>query len=347
MRLIIALFFFIVGCADKPAMRFDPNPAPIDPSINYYTLLLEACGTLAYGQGGCSYGHDEVIPKTDELAVYTPMGGSLSLFSRECGIDVVKYVKAGGRHSWPVEFLMPEGVSFCLLDLIATPKLPKGFESEYPVRSTHGQAYLRRRPEGARAAFLEWSPQAGSVGISEGIAFSQFRAMAPLVPTMMGLNLLSREPIILKVMTSRPTTAGTYQLYGSGIGVKSTPFKGDTIEIPKSIIMTSKPDDIGSYVMFGWAVDADGLNEDFVVGINAFGYRNKKLAVDLWMDGTNACFAAEDPMSFAVTAEGKWSNEVEDCLEVPETGTMVGFFTHVGRTAYYLITAEKEIRKIE
>ena len=343
MKLItLLMLILLVGCGIKQ-VRYDPNPSPID--VNYYTLPIEACGNLAFGQGGCSYGYDEEISDGDELVIYTPLGGNLSITSRECGVDKTIFAKQAGRYSWKVRELFPDkGVRFCSYRIYITWELPEGFESEYKVRGSMGEFYVRRRSEKYTSASMIWSPQADVLGSFDGISFVQFRGYVnPIVNTIKYDR--SREPVLLTIKLDEDIKTGLYGLKGCGHGVDMVQFSGDKIEIERPDIIGEKPTKTGTCVMYGYAIDGFDNFSDFVVGYNIFGWNNRMLAVDAWIDDSKICYVAENTVTLSAYND-EVSNELEGCFSLVDKDSYIAWFTHVGRMAYAFVTKEKEIKWI-
>lgn len=361
--------FTLIGCGGME-VRNDPSPSPLD--VNYNAALLEACGNINQGQVGCSFGRDE-IPQGN-LTIHTPLGGTITLFSRACGIDRRHYYKNGGSYSWPIEELLPLGVKFCEVSVLVNWELPPKISTVYPIRGVKGSLYLRRRPPETSPAKLEWAPQVGITNSYLGTIYAQFRAMSDLPPPVPASNIddgqllnydasyhwpidvylmpdkqLMSEPLLLRVMLNEETGpgGGLWQLYGCGHGVESQPLtSGQTmIEIKRDTILGAEPKP-GTCVLFGWAVDGEKLLDEFTVAINVFDKKHVHLGADAWADDGKICYAVPATVSVAVYGM-QTSNELEDCFDLSGEVEYLGFFTNVGRAKYAVVGIDGEINWVQ
>lgn len=345
----------VVGCAGGMEVREDLSPSPLD--LNYHSALIEACGNINQGQASCSFGHDEI--PTGKLTVHTPLGGAIRIFSRECGFDRPFYAKKWGSYSWDLAEMIPLGVKFCEFSILVNWELPEGVESDYPLRGVSGRLYVRRRPKNSSPAIMQWAPNVGITNTFLGASYAQFRAMStdvvhPVNPSPSGLKYEKpepvSEPIILNILLSSPVEGeGLYKLWGCGNGVEETKLESGvgSIEIKRDTILGASPKQ-GSCTLFGWAVDSDKLQDDFTVSVGVFGWKHVHLAANAWIEGEGdsrkLCFASEPTVSVTVYAD-KVSNALEGCFDfVSDKDSLLGFFTHVGRARYAMVTKEGEIK---
>ena len=348
-KLFFIAFLFLSGCGSME-VRKDPSPSPLD--VGYNAALIEGCGHLNSGQVGCSYGFDEQIPDTDEIAVYSPLGGTITLFSRECGIDRRSYHKEGGRFTWKINELFPMRIKFCTLDVLVNWELPADIKTEYPIRGLRGHAYFRRRPDSSAPTQMEWAPQVGITKSYWGIAYAQFRGMTtmPFTEGRAKLASMRDEPILLRVKLNKPVSqgGGMYQLWGCDHGIESARLEPGVseIEIPRDVILQDPRQ--GHCTMFGWAIDGEGLQDDITVSYNVFDYTHVHLSADVSFndDKTKVCYGTENTVS-VVVYDGKASNKLQDCFSFNPAGAGIGFFTHQGRAVYAIVTAEKEIKWVQ
>lgn len=335
-RLPVALLtglFLLIGCAGADIIiRNDPAPAPID--TGFHNALLEtSCGpALAMGQAGCSFGHDESLDN-QTLSVVSPLGGSVSIYSRECGYERRNVIAEGGRVSYRIKDMVPPGIGFCRFTIFTVWEKPPKIKTEVPVRGQSGEFFVRIRPEGTEAAHLAWTPVQGLHNEGAGILYSQFREVA----SPLGLD----EPILLKIRPSKEVDAGKYQLFShaKGIGIKEADFAGDEISVPRDAILGTGAK--GSYALAGWAI-GKGLDDDFAVIVNIFDVKNLRLAAEIEPRASEVCFKTESTVSLVVlSGVDKASNDTEGCFKRPPGRAIMAFFTNVGRAAYAVIDGDE------
>lgn len=339
MKILSVLFaFLLIGCGGADIqLRNDPSAAPIDE--NYHTMLMKSSCSENYsmGQAGCSVGYDEDLSK-HSFSILTPLGGSLLIYSRECGVDRKDYLDKGAVVSFKLSELVPPGAEFCTFSLFTYWEKPSSVASEIPVRGQSGKFYVRIRPKGVGPATLSWSPQQGQEQKSTGIIFSQFREMVnPIGP--------GREPLLLKVNTTAPTNGGKFQIWSEAkqIGIKAKPFTGSEILISRDSILG--PVKRGSFILAGWAIGTNGdpLDNDFIVAVDVFGFKSPKLAGKITFTDKEVCYKVESTVSLVLlSGVDKASNKTEGCFPKPTVPAVFAAFTVVGRAGYSIINPDGE-----
>ena len=334
--IFILLTILLAGCGGADIqLRNDPSAAPIDE--NYHTMLMKSSCSDSYsmGQAGCSIGVEEDLSK-HSFSILTPLGGSLLIYSRECGVDRKDFLDKGAVVSFKLSELVPPGAEFCTFSLFTFWEKPKEITSDIPVRGQSGKFYVRIRPKGVDAATLSWSPQQGQEVKSKGIIFSQFRELVnPIGP--------GREPILLRVTPTTPAVSGKYQLWSEAkqVGIKAKPYSGSEILISRDSILGAPKK--GSFILAGWAIGTNGepLDNDFIVAVDIFGHKAPKLSGKLTFTETEVCYKTEATVSLSlISGVEKASNKVEDCFPKPTGDAVMAFFTVVGRAGYALIKGD-------
>ena len=290
---LILMVLLLSGCSSAPVIRYDPNPAPLD--VNYHTALIESCGKISMGLSGCNYPTD--------IAVYSPLPGSITLHSKECGIDRKIYHPKGGRFSF--SNLIPEDARFCVISIYSSWELPQGMTTEFPLRGQSGKVYyLKTEPLPMR-----WDPPHEILGRELGVAFNQLRE--------------NRGAIVIELPEKE---AGAYEIHGCGHAVTGM-YDTDKVEIPTDGLSSFEQ---GSCYLFG-KVGGRLIG----VGLNIFGKQNVKLAADVRLGPKGeVCYSADDTVSLvAFNGEGKFKREA--CFKAG-VGP-IGFFTHQGRATYAYI----------
>lgn len=319
----------LIGCGGASIqIRNDPSPSPMDE--NYHTMLMKSSCSDFYsmGQAGCSLGAEDDLSK-ETLMILSPLGGSLLIYSRECGVDRKDYLEAGAVVTFKLSELIPPNTEFCTFSLFTYWEKPKEIKTDVPFRGQSGKFYVRIRPHGSDPATLSWSPQQGVMQSSKGIIFSQFREFVNT----------DREPIILKIEPTKATENGKFQIWSEykQIGIKSKPFTGKEILIPRNNILAFKKD---SYILAGWAIGVlpEHLDNDFIVAIDVFGYKAPKLAGSIYFTDNEVCYKTEATVSLSlISGIEKASNKIEDCFPKPMEEAVMAFYTNVGRAAYAVI----------
>ena len=328
--LLVLAVSLLVGCASADlVIRNDPAPAPID--MGFHNILFStSCGPeYSMGQAGCSFGHSESLTGAT-FSVISPLGGSVSVYSRECGYESRRLLKQGEAVTYKVAEMVPPGAEFCRFTVFSAWEKPPKIKTEVPVRGQSGEFFVRIRPEGAEPAYLSWTPVQGFHNAGTGILYSQFREIATALD----------EPILLTVKTTEPVEDGKYQLYNYslGIGIKEASFSGSEIAIPRDAILgTGKK---GGYTLAGWAI-GDGLDNDIAIAVNIFDVKNLQLAAEIELTEKEVCFDSESAVSLvAISSVDKASNDPSDCFPRPSAKAIIGFFTNVGRAAYAVIEGD-------
>jgi len=328
----------LIGCQSREVRR-DPSPSPLD--VNYHAALVEGWANVARGQAGGSYAWNQDIPDEETIRLHSPLGGDIKLFSRQCGIDWPAYKKAGGVFDWKINELFPPLVNFCVLDVIVSWELPEGFTTEYPIRGIRGQYYFRRRPDGADPAKMQWAPQVGLQREFTGIVFAQFRAYSDNeVVHPIAKPKTVNEPVMLRVSLTHPVgkQGGLWKIQGCGNETNGMLVEGqERIEIKRSALIGNKPV-MGTCVLFGYAVDGDLLNDDFIVVASIFGVRHVHLGGDARIEGEGderrVLFDAGNTVSVITYGHNEASNDLSGEFKYDPNAMGLGLFTHVGRAAY-------------
>lgn len=338
------MLLLMAGCSTGFELRNDPNPSPID--HNYHTMLMQtSCSpSYSFGQAGCSLAPGEDLAN-HWLRVATPLGGSLAIHSTECGVDRKEWIEKGGVIQFALGDLIPPQTSFCTFSLYSFWQKPEGVESEVEVRGQSGKFYIKIRSEGAKPAKLGWTPPQGMIHEQDGMLFAQFREIAGLPYKPPGITRSSksvttlaapgREPILLQIEATEPTSNGLYQIWSEAkqIGIKEQAFTGDSVEIHRSKILGNQKK--GSFLLDGWMVGQEGLDNEFSIAIDIFGVRVVKLAANVYLTETEICWDTESTVSLIVlSTSDTLYNETSMCVEKPKTDAILGFFTNVGRAGY-------------
>lgn len=330
--LYIPLLALVIGCAGAK-VRYDAAPSPIDE--NYHTVLLEAdCGdgvhNPGFGQVGCSWAPTE--KPHGSLTIHTPLPGTISLYSRTCGVDLRDFhAEEGGSFSYDFSDLMPYGISSCVVEVYVTWQLPPKMTTEYPLRGMTGRVYLRQRPGMSEAVLI--APERTVPG--SGVSWMQFRESAAK----------SSEATKVILQVPKAVKNGSFRLAGCGLGVQSAPFNGTSVSVSRETLLGDSPKK-GRCVMFG---HVKGLHEDGSIadydamfGVEVFGVTTQKLSASVLVQSGKVCYEAENSVTAAILHYGntnKGSNKLKDCFDLPAEDSRLGFFTHQGRATYAIIEA--------
>ena len=328
-----ALILF--GCASADlVIRDDKSPSPLD--TNYNTIVYETvCNgetKITLGQAVCSLDFDADLSK-HSISVLSPLGGSLTIYSRTAGVDERIFLDKGEKITFTLDKLVPKRVEYATYSFQSFWEKPDTVKTEVPVRGQQGLFYFRLRPKNVPASMLSWAPNGGSVQKAGfGIIAAQFRALGGVqkLPLM--------EPIMLEIKTTQSVGDGRYQLYNAQkeIGIKIAPFAGDEILVPRDTILGTAKENI-DYSLFGWARDESlNLDNDFIVAISLYDSKTMKLSASLSFKEAEVCFKTEAAVSLVmISGVEKASNKVEDCFPKPNTPkAWMFFYTNVGRSAF-------------
>ena len=336
---LMAILLSTAGCSSAE-VRYDAAPAPID--SNYYTMLLEATcpdGFVGFGQAGCSFESSE--SPSGSVFVHTPLPGSISVYSRACGIDFTEYLpEQGGIFSYAIEDLFTEGVNFCIVDFTAEWQLPPKMTSEHKLHGMRGRLYLNRLSDGSKKLQLDWNPRPTStLPPTKGIAFSQLRS---------DFTTVDGEPIFLILKPSAAIKSGKLGLFGCGKDVER-PISGEVIKIPVDEF-ANRPNVKSSCSAFGYLVgvaeDGSEVDDEFAIGLEFFAANVMKLgAYAEIQDARRLCYNVDDSVSVAGILQDeqvKASNKLNDCFPyTPGETARIGFFTHKGRAAYAIVQSDQ------
>lgn len=330
------------GCAGADIkVPNDASPAPLDTS--YHNILMDAtCAPgISAGQIACSLPYNEDLSK-HSVTIFSPLGGSLDLVGHSCGVDKSIYLSQGEKHVIPLDELVPPQAEFCTISVFMRWQKPKALKTEVPFRGQSGKIYIRLRPYGTDPATMSWSPIETVPRESVGIIAGQFRGLAP---SLVGPGRQDREPIMLRVKTTKSVKSGRYQLWSEAkkLGVKDSAYSGQEIMISREAILGTVAS--GGYTLPGWAIAAGdqmlSLDNDFVASIDVYRWDTKKLAAKAWFNGQKVCFEGETVIALAaMSGIDKAMNASSGCFERPSGEAILALFTNVGRASYALIQGE-------
>lgn len=334
--LLLLPLLFLFGCAGADIKVWpDPNPAPLD--VNFHNLLVDATCAKGpqSGQIGCSLPYNEDLSK-QWLTIFSPLGGSLRVYSRTCGADKNYYLSKGEIFNIPLDDLVPPKADFCTFSIYMRWEKPPQLKTEVPFRGQSAKFYVRMRPQGTQPATLMWTPPQGGTKEAKGILYAQFRALTTAVG--------HREPVLLQIKTSSSVTRGKYQLWSEAkkIGIKTGDFSGDEIFISRDDLLG--PAKVDSYELTGWAVGVNrlDLNDDFRVAVDIFRYDTVPLTAKIYFSGDEVCYETESTVSLVVISNNEEaSNNSKGCFSKPEGDAVMGFFTNVGRATYAIVSGDK------
>lgn len=330
----LAAVMLVGGCSSADiTIPVDPSPAPLD--SNYHNILMRSsCGPgLGFGQMGCSVSSTQDLTK-EHIEILSPLGGAMTVYSKECHYDERIMLDKGQIVKLSLFELVPPKTKFCTFSVVMNWVKPQEINTEVPLRGQSGRIYIRVRPDDSAPAELEWTPKQGNIQKASGLIFAQFRGNAGG----------TREPVILKVRTTKPVGNGIYELWSQqeGIGIKQQTFQGQELEIPADRLLGNFP--FRSYILDGFAVGNAApsmlyLDNSFTVAISIFRYDVVKLAARITKsDAKEICFDSENTVALAaMSGIDKALNASKGCFPRPADGSVLALFTSVGRSAYYIV----------
>ena len=320
--LIACLIFFssILAACTSTEIREDVSPAPID--TNYNTLLLRVdCNghtTHNFGVAGCAIGNLEE-PK-GSVRIYTPLSGSISVLSKNCGLDEKYFIKDGVNYfDLSMAELFQSKAPFCVVDFLYSWDLPDNITTEYPLRGATGKLAFRRRDKFHKPAL---------VGTQVGVGAIQKRSF--------NSDVLFAPKNIVEIRSQ--ISNGSYTYSGCGLDKPVEEMSGNKFEIDTNEFIFHdlyNP----SCVIFGRIKKGTQL-EEFTLLATQFKNETIKLSADVIHSVENEiCYEAEDAVSIAalITSDNsEASMKTKACFKTKSGNYTIGFFSHKSRAAYFI-----------
>lgn len=306
-RLFLSVLIMVVGLVSCNSFqaRPDPFPSPVD-TLNH-SLLISFCGKTETVIG-CAL---ETSESTEEkvFRVHSPTKGELQIYG--CGIDQKFLIEKSGTSDFKFPNLISLGVRRnCILDFQYNYRL-----SDNWPRGLRGRVYLDRRGPGQSESRISDHYK----NSFDGVAAIKIRE---------GFEATIQE---IHVRTSRPSQRGFYQIMGCGSGIRQREFQGEGFDFDLSEL-TSLPSKKSDCFLFGWAVDGQGLNDTFSMGLTVFGREEVKVGAHAYIEKKRMCFVADKYVSLVVYGE-QTSFKLEDCFKLTDE-RIISFYTIQGRALH-------------
>lgn len=306
-RLLLSVIVVLGSASSCNSFQARPDPYPSTSDTLNHSLLISFCGKTETVVG-CALESSESTEEK-EFRVHSPWKGELQVYG--CGIDKKFLIEKPGPFNFKLPNLISLGVrGNCLLDFQYNFRMPDSFP-----RGIRGRVYIDRLGPGQSAARVSDHYK----NSFQGVAAIKIRE---------GFESTIQE---IHVQTSKPTSRGFFQIMGCGNGIRQMEFFGEGFDFDLSELV-SIPSHKSDCFLFGWAVDGQGLNDTFSMGLTVFGREDVKLGAHAYIDKKRMCFVADKYVSLVVYGD-QVSFKLEDCFKLTEH-RLISFYSIQGRVLH-------------